>query len=43
MRTQAIPHPYKWDDPGITVELYSVCLTDLGHGMYLLLPAFFVY
>jgi serine/threonine-protein kinase SRPK3 len=24
MRSQPIPHPFKWDDPDITVELYSV-------------------
>ncbi|KAG1841213.1 kinase-like domain-containing protein [Suillus subalutaceus] len=27
MRSQPIPHPFRWDDPGITVELYSVCVT----------------
>ncbi|OJA09422.1 hypothetical protein AZE42_03067 [Rhizopogon vesiculosus] len=32
MRSQPIPHPFKWNDPGITVELYSVCLTDFGSG-----------
>ncbi|KAJ8582922.1 kinase-like protein [Rhizopogon salebrosus TDB-379] len=30
MRSQPIPHPFKWDDPGIMVELYSVCLTDFA-------------
>ncbi|KAJ8590256.1 kinase-like protein, partial [Rhizopogon salebrosus TDB-379] len=30
MRSQPIPHPFKWDDPGITVELYSVCVTDFA-------------
>ena len=33
--SQPIPHPFKWDDTGIVVEQYTVCLTDLGHGMHL--------
>jgi hypothetical protein len=34
MRSQPIPHPFKWDDPGIMVELYSVCVTDFGSGKH---------
>ncbi|OJA14155.1 hypothetical protein AZE42_09594 [Rhizopogon vesiculosus] len=34
MRSQPIPHPFKWNDPGITVELYSVCLTDFGSAQW---------
>jgi serine/threonine-protein kinase SRPK3 len=37
MRSQPIPHPFKWNDPGITVELYSICLTDFGSGKHSLL------
>ena len=34
MRSQPIPHPFKWDNPGIMVELYSVCVTDFGSGKH---------
>ena len=37
VRSQPIPHPFKWDDPGIVVEQYAVRLTDLGHGMYFII------
>jgi len=34
MRSQPIPHPFLWNDPPITVELYSLFLTDLGSGKH---------
>jgi hypothetical protein len=27
-------HPHKWDDSASDVGLYSVCLTDFGHGRF---------
>jgi len=33
VRSQPIPHPFKWNDPGTVVEQYTVCLTDFGHGI----------
>jgi hypothetical protein len=36
MWSQPIPHPFKRNDPGITAELYSVCMTDFGSGKYYL-------
>lgn len=32
--SQPIPHPFKWDDSGMVVELYTIYLTDFGHGMH---------
>ena len=34
MRSQPIPSTFHWDDPGITVELYSFCLIDFGSGKH---------
>ncbi|KAG1852680.1 kinase-like protein [Suillus subluteus] len=34
MRSQPIPHPFRWNDRGITVELYSVCLTDFRNAQW---------
>jgi len=34
VRSQPIPHPFKWNDPGIIVEQYPVRLTDLGHAQW---------
>jgi len=34
MRSQPIPHPFLWNDPPITVELYSLCLIGLGSGKH---------
>jgi serine/threonine-protein kinase SRPK3 len=36
MRSQPIPHPFKRSGPGITAELYSVCMTDFGSGKHYL-------
>jgi serine/threonine-protein kinase SRPK3 len=33
VRSQPIPHPFKWNDTGMTVEQYTFCLTGLGHGV----------
>src|ERR1700691_3757364 len=32
MRSQPIPHPFRWNDPGILVETYPVCLMDFSNG-----------
>lgn len=32
MRSQPIPHPFRWNDPGIIVETYPACLTDFSNG-----------
>jgi hypothetical protein len=37
MRSQPIPHPFRWNDPGILVETYPVCLTDFSNGKLSLL------
>ena len=34
IRSQPIPHPFKWNDPPIRVELYYVRLDDFGHGIH---------
>jgi serine/threonine-protein kinase SRPK3 len=36
VRSQPIPHPFKWNDPGMVVEQYMVCLTDFGHSIHFL-------
>jgi hypothetical protein len=36
IRSQPIPHPFRWNDPGIVVERYSVCLTDFSNGKHCL-------
>ena len=33
VRSQPIPHPFKWNDTGMIVEQYTFCLAGLGHGM----------
>jgi serine/threonine-protein kinase SRPK3 len=33
--SQPVPHPFRWDDSSIEVELYSVRLADLGNGTLL--------
>jgi hypothetical protein len=33
MLSEPMAHPHKWNDPDSLTGLYSVCLTDLGHGM----------
>ncbi len=40
IRSQPVPHPFSWNDPPTLVELYSVQLADLGHGIHLLLVCF---
>lgn len=32
VRSQPVPHDFRWDDPPSLVELYTVRLIDLGHG-----------
>jgi serine/threonine-protein kinase SRPK3 len=32
MRSQPVPHPFRWNDSGIITETYSVCLTDFSNG-----------
>ncbi|OAX44200.1 hypothetical protein K503DRAFT_498670 [Rhizopogon vinicolor AM-OR11-026] len=34
MRSQPIPHPFRWNDPGILVKLYTVCLTGFGKAQW---------
>lgn len=34
IRSQPVPHPFNWNDPPTRVELYSVQLIDLGHGIH---------
>jgi len=34
MWSQPIPYPFLWNDPGIIVETYPVCLTDFGSGKF---------
>lgn len=34
MRSQPIPHPFRWDDPDTIVETYTICLTDFGSGIH---------
>jgi len=35
MRSQPIPHPFRWNDPDTIVDTYTVCLTDFGSAQWL--------